>query len=91
MVVAENSASLVNAMFSAVLSMVCNTFSISFVFTIANASSTYRLQKLMSLLVLVLLVLVLVLVLVLTVFFSRSCNSASARKVEIGEGVDIVD
>ena len=53
-----------------------NTFSISFVFTMANTSSIYRFQKLMSLLA-------------LTVFFSRSCNTASARKLESGEPIGV--
>ncbi len=70
------SSSLVNLMFFVVLFIVCKMSSVLSFFTVAITSSTYLSQVLMSLLL-------------VTDLLSRSCITASARKLERGEPMGV--
>ena len=72
------SSSLVKRMFSVVVLIVCNVLFNFSVFTIANKSSTYLFQKVMS-------------SLSVSVLFSKSCITASARELERGELMGVPD
>jgi hypothetical protein len=68
--------SIVNSMFSVVLFMVCKiSFVLSFI-TVARTSSTYLSH-------------VLILLLLVMDLFSRSCITASARKLESGDPIGV--
>ncbi len=72
------SSSLVNLMFLVVLLIVCKTSSVLSFLTVANKSSTYLSHVLMSLLF-------------VTALLSRSCITASARKLESGDPIGVPD
>ena len=72
------SSSLVKRMLSVVVLIVCNVLFNFSVLTMANTSSTYLFQKVMSSLSAI-------------VFFSKSCMTASPRKLERGEPMGVPD
>ena len=73
-----SSCSFVNLMPSVVVFSLCRILSISFVLTIAPTSSTYLSQSLMW-------------GLSVTAFCSKSCRTASARKLDSGEPIGVPD
>ena len=70
------SSSFVNLMFSVVLFIACKMSSVLSFLTVARTSSTYRFQ-------------VLIFLLSVTDLFSRSCMTASARKLERGDPIGV--